>query len=100
MNSKDLKRLGQIVKAKYPEYSNVSDDDVGRIISKKYPQYVKDFSLPEVPVLTGSEVKAASRETEKLTKFAGYLAARDVVTTQVQGMSHKAELDLTTHELL
>lgn len=99
MNSENLKRLGRVIKSKYPEYAAASDEEVGRIIAAKYPQYAKDLSLPAIPVLTGSEVTALEGESAKLTKYAGYLATRDAVTTQVQGIRHKAETDRTAHEM-
>ena len=34
--------LGQKVKAKYPEYTDMSDEEVGRRVKAKYPEY-SDF---------------------------------------------------------
>ena len=35
----DLVKLGQSVKAKYPQYSNLPDEEVGKRVLAKYPQY-------------------------------------------------------------
>ena len=35
----DVKTLGQKVKAKYPQYQNMSDEDIGTKMMAKYPQY-------------------------------------------------------------
>ncbi len=40
--------LGRLVKAKFPEYSDMDDAELGRRVQRKYPAY-RDF-VPEVPV--------------------------------------------------
>lgn len=39
--------LGQRVKAKYPQYASLSDEDVATRVSAKYPQYQAQLQVPE-----------------------------------------------------
>ena len=39
----DIRELGRRVKAKYPEYGDLSDEEVGRRVKAKYPEY-SDFT--------------------------------------------------------
>jgi len=98
MNSEELKILGKIVKQKYPQYANLSDEEVGRLVAKKYPQYAKELSLPQIPSLTGAETKVLVKENEHFAAYGSYLASRDVIVTQAQTARHKAETDKNAHE--
>lgn len=40
---KTLRELGQAVKAKYPQYADLSDEEVGRRVKAKFPDQYKDY---------------------------------------------------------
>ena len=54
----DLVKLGQSVKAKYPQYSNLPDEEVGKRVLAKYPQYSNygDSTRPTSQQNTGNLV--------------------------------------------
>lgn len=51
-----LAQFGQRIKAKYPEYSDLADEDLGQRVLTKYPQY-SDMVLPGVPKAPQVEMK-------------------------------------------
>ena len=44
-----IEQFGQTIKAKYPEYSNYSDAEIGQKMLEKYPQYQTQVSKPAQP---------------------------------------------------
>src|SRR3990167_3535852 len=48
--------LGQKVKTKYPEYNDLSDEEVGRKVKTKFPGAYDDFVEIEKPKYTGPEI--------------------------------------------
>jgi hypothetical protein len=99
MNSEDLKRLGQAIKSKYPEYAGASDEEVGRVIAKKYPQYAGGLTAAVVPNITKGEEKAIAAETPKLAAYNAYLQQRTVVTAQIDAARNQPELLESAHEV-
>ena len=43
-----LRTLGQKIKSKYPEYNDISDEEVGRRILSKYPEYTDIAAEPDM----------------------------------------------------
>ena len=99
MNSEDLKRLGQVIKAKHPEYSGASDEDVGRIIAKKYPQYAGGLIAAAIPNITKGEEKAIAAETPKFAAYNAYLGYRTVIEQQIDKARKQPELLESAHEV-
>ena len=67
--------LGQKVKAKYPEYTDMSDEEVGRRVKAKYPEYsdFEDIKTTE-PRLTVVEELQKKAEWAKPVPTAGRIA--------------------------
>src|SRR5262245_33994914 len=40
----DIRELGRLVKSKYPEYSTLSDEEVGRRVKQRYPGSYDQFT--------------------------------------------------------
>ena len=60
-----IEDLGKLVKAKYPEYNDLSDADLGRKVRAKYPEY-SDFTDTQLTGFEGSrtpeaDIKSAER---------------------------------------
>ena len=56
----DVRELGRRVKAKYPEYNDLSDEEVGRRVKAKFPEY-SDFT--DTPAAQLSPTPTPRRKT-------------------------------------
>lgn len=106
--------LGQKVKAKYPAYTDLSDDDLGRRVAAKYPEYQAQITQPGLLDQVAGVAKAVVPQTSKVVgEVAAYpetiknlyaLAQKDPQKASDQAMSlakqYKGSTDKAKLELL
>lgn len=61
---KTIADLGKLVKRKYPEYDDLSDEEVGRLIKKKYPDQYADYADPTVQAVNSLREKHKLRSNK------------------------------------
>ena len=83
MDKLTIQEFGATIKQKYPQYSTLSDYEIGEKTIAKYPQYnekvVKTFDVPEVTkqkpnlLQLQQEAQQAQKEAKKANSIGGFL---------------------------
>ena len=72
-----IEDLGKLVKAKYPEYNDLSDADLGRKVRAKYPEY-SDFTDTQLTGFEGSRTPEADiKSAERYKPFLPLVTGQD-----------------------
>ena len=69
-----IEELGQQTKAKYPQYQNLSDADVGKAVLKKYPVYEKEVDRGFLRETAEAIARPFARAGLSVAKTAGALS--------------------------
>ena len=94
-----IEQLGQATKAKYPQYQNVSDADLGKKILEKYPQYqsriTTDKQLTPAQQKVSGFLESTPGKIMSGVAKGGYQVLKDTMDTSEMLLKEKAKQDLS-----
>lgn len=87
MEKLTIEQFGSTIKQKYPQYANLSDEEVGRKTIAKYPQYQEkvefSYAVPKLPV----QVEPREQKIARLTQEAKVAEDRAKQEGSLTGMA-------------